>query len=84
MLQVAFPERPGALRDFLSVIVPHWNLTLFHYRKSGNRQTPLLLGIQIPSGTEQAFSEAQRALGEDFTFTELSHAARDIFDKFIS
>ena len=33
--QVEFPERPGALRQFLSVLQPEWNITLFHYRRSG-------------------------------------------------
>lgn len=33
--QVEFPERPGALKKFLSVLQPQWNITLFHYRRSG-------------------------------------------------
>ena len=33
--QVVFPERPGALRTFLSTVSPRWNITLFHYRKTG-------------------------------------------------
>ena len=33
--QVEFPERPGALKRFLSVLQPQWNITLFHYRRSG-------------------------------------------------
>ena len=83
-MQVDFPERPGALRSFLSVVVPTWNLTLFHYRKSGNRQTPLLIGIQVPPATAEAFEQAQKTLGDDFSFTPLSESARGIFDKFIS
>lgn len=33
--QVDFPERPGALRKFLGPISPRWNVTLFHYRRTG-------------------------------------------------
>ncbi len=35
--QVEFPERPGALKKFLSVLQPQWNITLFHYRRSGKQ-----------------------------------------------
>jgi hypothetical protein len=34
-LQVDFPERPGALRDFLAGLDTRWNITLFHYRRTG-------------------------------------------------
>lgn len=83
-LQVYFPERPGALRAFLSEIVPTWNLTLFHYRKSGNTSTSILVGIQVPPETEKAFKAAQNALGDEFDFTELDDKARQMFDMFIS
>jgi hypothetical protein len=45
--QVVFPERPGALRRFLDVVSPAWNVTLFHYRNSGNRESSVLLGVQV-------------------------------------
>ena len=32
-----FPERPGALRNFLDRIGATWNITLFHYRNHGFR-----------------------------------------------
>lgn len=37
--QVEFPERVGALRRFLRAISPRWNVTLFHYRNTGNRSS---------------------------------------------
>uniref|UniRef100_A0A8R7RAP0 ACT-like domain-containing protein n=1 Tax=Triticum urartu TaxID=4572 RepID=A0A8R7RAP0_TRIUA len=27
-----FPERPGALMNFLDTLSPRWNISLFHYR----------------------------------------------------
>ena len=30
-----FPERPGALGEFLSNLNHQWNITLFHYRNHG-------------------------------------------------
>ena len=35
LCQVDFPERPGALRRFLQVLCPMWNMSLFHYRRTG-------------------------------------------------
>jgi len=32
---VEFPERPGALRKFLSGLQKGWNISLFHYRNHG-------------------------------------------------
>jgi hypothetical protein len=32
---VEFPERAGALARFLVVVSPAWNVTLFHYRRTG-------------------------------------------------
>ena len=83
-MQVYFPERPGALRAFLSEIVPIWNLTLFHYRKSGNTSTSILIGLQVPPETEEAFKAAQEALGNEFDFSELEEGAQQMFDLFIS
>lgn len=28
-------------------------MTLFHYRKTGARESPVLLGIQVPFGTDK-------------------------------
>lgn len=39
--QVEFPERPGALKKFLSMLQPQWNITLFHYRRSGDHDYPV-------------------------------------------
>ncbi len=41
IFQVDFPERPGALRKFLSAVSPNFLLTLFHYRKTG--ECPMLI-----------------------------------------
>ena len=35
IIQVDFPERAGALRKLLAALDPEWNVTLFHYRKTG-------------------------------------------------
>ncbi|GFR47671.1 hypothetical protein Agub_g9415 [Astrephomene gubernaculifera] len=87
IIQVVFPERPGALRRFLDVVSPAWNVTLFHYRTSGNRESSVLLGVQVPAYDEGRFTAALNALrcdsGEGFSFSELQGAVREVFDQFI-
>lgn len=43
-----FPERPGALLDFLTSIGTRWNISLFHYRNHGAAFGRVLVGLQIP------------------------------------
>lgn len=43
-----FPERPGALLDFLAHIGKRWNISLFHYRNHGAAFGRVLVGLQIP------------------------------------
>ncbi len=45
--QIIFPEKSGALIRFLDAISPTWNVTLFHYRSTGNRESSVLLGVQV-------------------------------------
>jgi threonine dehydratase len=44
-----FPERPGALLDFLLAIGTDWNISLFHYRNHGSDHGRVLAGIQVPN-----------------------------------
>ncbi len=43
-----FPERPGALLDFLNSIGGRWNISLFHYRNHGSAYGRVLVGLQVP------------------------------------
>lgn len=45
-----FPERPGALLDFLVSIGNRWNISLFHFRSHGDAFGRVLVGLQIPEG----------------------------------
>ncbi len=42
-----FPERPGALMKFLSVLGQRWNISLFHYRNHGAAYGRILVGLQV-------------------------------------
>ena len=58
-----FPERPGALLDFLEAISDRWNITLFHYRNHGADHGKVLVGMQVPSAERAAFRRALKRLG---------------------
>lgn len=63
LLRFEFPERPGALRRFLELMSPSWNLTLFHYRNHGAAQGRVLAGIEVPPADESAFRKYLDELG---------------------
>ena len=48
-----FPERPGALAQFLRTMNSGWNITLFHYRNQGADIGRVLAGIQAPHNEQQ-------------------------------
>jgi threonine dehydratase len=48
LFRLEFPERPGALMEFLSGMSPSWNITLFHYRNHGADVARVLVGLQVP------------------------------------
>ena len=41
-----FPEKPGALLDFLKSFGNKWNISLFHYRNIGSAYGNILIGIE--------------------------------------
>jgi threonine dehydratase len=43
-----FPERPGALMNFLNQMSAGWNISLFHYRNHGADYGRVLVGMQVP------------------------------------
>ncbi|WGO99178.1 threonine ammonia-lyase, biosynthetic [Saccharophagus degradans] len=45
-----FPERPGALMEFLTKIAGRWNISMFHYRNHGAAFGRVLVGMQVPKG----------------------------------
>jgi threonine dehydratase len=55
LLRFIFPERPGALLKFLSLMQPNWNISLFHYRNQGADYGRILVGMQVPKADNKAF-----------------------------
>ncbi|MFZ3083128.1 threonine ammonia-lyase, biosynthetic [Rhodoferax ferrireducens] len=57
LLRFVFPERPGALLKFLSLMRPGWNISLFHYRNQGADYGRILVGLQVPQADNAVFDE---------------------------
>ena len=62
LLRFIFPERPGALLKFLTLLRPGWNISLFHYRNQGADYGRILVGIQVPKADDKAFAKFLDAL----------------------
>ena len=57
ILRFEFPERRGALAQFLDGVGTDWNITLFHYRNHGADYGRVLAGLQVPQADRVRFSE---------------------------
>jgi threonine dehydratase len=68
LLRFVFPERPGALMKFLSLMRPGWNISLFHYRNQGADYGRILVGLQVPQSDNKAFAKFLQTL--DYPYVE--------------
>jgi threonine dehydratase len=51
-----FPEKPGALLNFLMKMGKKWNISLFHYRNHGSNFGRILMGFQVDKADYKAFN----------------------------
>ena len=58
-----FPERPGALLQFLDALGGRWNISLFHYRNHGADFGRVLAGFEVPDEDRRAFDAFLSGLG---------------------
>ncbi len=58
-----FPERPGALMQFLNSMSPNWNISLFHYRNHGADYGRIVVGMQVPPSEMTAWQAFLDTLG---------------------
>lgn len=61
-----FPERPGALMNFLANLRSDWNISLFHYRNHGSDFGRVLVGMQVPPDDKIAFQDFLDRLGYEY------------------
>ena len=62
-----FPERPGALLEFLTVLAGRWSISLFHYRNHAAANARILAGFLVPPEDEDDFHQFLEETGYRFT-----------------
>jgi threonine dehydratase len=63
LFRFEFPERPGALMQFLTSMGARWNISLFHYRNHGAAFGRVLAGMQVPPTAAGEFQQFLDELG---------------------
>jgi threonine dehydratase len=67
LFRFTFPERPGALMQFLTRIDARWNISLFHYRNHGAAYGRVLVGLQLGGHPYKELLESLKAVGYPFS-----------------
>ncbi len=75
-----FPERPGALMNFLNSMSHAWNISLFHYRNHGADYGRVLAGIQVLPEQKADFQAFLDGLGYRY-WNESRNPAYSLFLK---
>ena len=71
---VIFPQRAGALREFLTMLGPKDNIVRFEYiRKAGTNRAPVIIGIESESRKNIKTLEA-RMSKSPFEFTDITQS----------
>ncbi|KAK4377724.1 hypothetical protein RND71_004020 [Anisodus tanguticus] len=74
LCRFTFPEKPGALMNFLDAFSPRWNISLFHYRAQGDTGANVLVGIQVPQHEVHEFQGRAENLGYEYAVESLNEA----------
>ena len=80
LFRFEFPERPGALLDFLKGLTRGWNISLFHYRNHGSAYGRVLVGVQLKKKAVQEFRSYMESSGYCYN-EETDNPAYQLFAK---
>ena len=80
LFRFEFPERPGALLDFLQAVGNDWNISLFHYRNHGSDHGRILAGIQVPPDESQELESHLSKLG----YTHWEESSNPAYSMFLA
>jgi len=69
-----FPERPGALMQFLDALGGRWNISLFHYRNHGADFGRVLAAFEVPDSDRATFEAFLIGLGYEYQLDEGNEA----------
>jgi threonine dehydratase len=78
LFRFEFPERPGALLQFLQTLGTRWNISLFHYRNHGAAFGRVLAGFEVQPQDDAQFESELARLGF-WNFEESSNPAWEQF-----
>jgi len=78
LFRFEFPERPGALLQFLRGMKTDWNISLFHYRNYGSEYGRVLMGIQVPDKDSMRFQRFLADTGYSYQ-SEANNIAYEMF-----
>ena len=67
LFRFEFPEKPGALLNFLNKMQKDWDITLFHYRNHGSAFGRVLVGIDIGNYTKNDLDKFLDDLGYKYS-----------------
>jgi threonine dehydratase len=73
-----FPERPGALLEFLDTLGGRWNISLFHYRNHGADFGRVLAAFEVPDDDMPQFEAFLAELGYAYEL-QTDSTAYDMF-----
>ena len=80
LFRFEFPERPGALLDFLKGLSRGWNISLFHYRNHGAAYGRVLVGVQLDRKALREFRSFMESAGYTYS-EETENLAYQLFAK---
>ncbi|MEM7098943.1 MAG: threonine ammonia-lyase, biosynthetic [Pseudomonadota bacterium] len=78
LFRFEFPERPGALLQFLTGVGADWNITLFHYRNHGAAYGRVLVGFAGQSANRRKLLAYLKKIGYRF-WDETDNPAYQLF-----
>jgi threonine dehydratase len=73
-----FPETPKALARFLDTTRGYHNISLFHYRMQGGDFGRVLIGLEVPEGSESRLKDRLDSLGYRY-HEETDNPAYELF-----
>ena len=79
LFRFEFPERPGALMRFLSMLNPDWNISLFHYRNQGADYSQVLVGIQVPPADDARLT----AFLQELDYPHVEESGNPVYSMFL-
>lgn len=80
LFRFEFPERPGALLNFLSGLGSDWDISLFHYRNHGSAFGRVLVGFAAGRSQRGRLLKYLKKIGYRF-FEETDNPAYELFLK---